>query len=116
MRSQLLEKMGNEAVNHFKVDVFNAESFDGAHWKPRQKDDGRRLLVKTGRLRSSIRVMKRTRNSITVGTDVPYAEFHNKGTDRLPKRQFIGESKVLKRKFDGYISDYLKRVGRRSRI
>jgi hypothetical protein len=27
---------------------------------------------------------------------VPYAEYHNEGTDKLPKREFMGDSKTLR--------------------
>lgn len=112
----LLLRMANEAVNYFKVDVFDSKSFDGVGWKPNIKQDGRQQLVKTGRMRESIRVLSKTNNTIIVGSDVPYANFHNEGSGRMPKRQFIGEAKKLKLKFEIYISDYLKRVGKRARI
>ena len=43
------------------------------------KDEGRAILIKTGRLRRSIRIISITPYSVTVGTDVPYARIHNEG-------------------------------------
>ena len=37
------------------------------------------LMVKSGRLKRSIRKTAVTRNSVTIGTDVPYAQIHNDG-------------------------------------
>jgi phage gpG-like protein len=61
-------------------------------WAPRQVEEkggkkgnegaaitGRAILVKSGRLRRSIRIISSTLNSVTVGTDVPYAQAHNEG-------------------------------------
>lgn len=40
---------------------------------------GRALLVKSGRLRRSFRIIRVSPNSVTVGSDVPYAAIHNDG-------------------------------------
>ena len=40
---------------------------------------GRALLIQTGRLRRSIRIVSTTANSVTIGSDVPYAQVHNDG-------------------------------------
>lgn len=94
-----LERMGNNAVQYFKVDTFDKASFDGDKWKERKSpDSSRQMLVKTGRMRQDIRITERGLSHRRVGTTVPYAKFHNEGTDRLPKRKFIGDSKVLYRK------------------
>lgn len=58
------------------------------YWRPRKayskwgktpRNKGRALLVDTGRLRRSIRVMNKTTTSVTIGSDVPYAKAHNEG-------------------------------------
>lgn len=91
------------------------------------------LMVKSGRLKRSIRKTAVTRNSVTIGTDVPYAEAHNEGAVinqsinikshtrtrkgresrveahkrrrmiKLPKRQFIGESAILLRRIERFV-------------
>jgi phage gpG-like protein len=107
MRAELpgiLDIMANNAVNHFKVDNFNAEGFideSVERWKPRKSkrdNAGRRLLVKTGRGRESIKLLYRYGNVRKIGTLVPYMKYHNEGTNRLPRRQFIGNSRVLERR------------------
>lgn len=97
-------------------------------WVPKQwrKRGGSILVGKgSGRLKRSIRTLRTTKNSVTVGTDVPYAQIHNEGgtihqtlnikphtrkrqgrahsvkahtrkrTIKIPKRQFIGKSAML---------------------
>ena len=119
LRSQypaILEKMANNAVNHFKVDNFDAEAFIDEvpeRWAPRKSkrdNAGRRLLVKTGRGRAGIKVLSRTGNSVKIGTLVPYMKYHNEGTARLPKRQFIGDSGVLQRKNGKVLNDAIDKT------
>lgn len=117
---------GAKAVRFFKEN-FNRQAWVDRdrreRWKPRRhKDSGRAILVKSGRLKRSIRVVAKGRGYVLVGTNVPYAQIHNEGgairkrvkvrahkrnTRRglqqvashsramnveIPKRQFIGES------------------------
>lgn len=81
--------VGNEAVNFF-LDSFRNQSFAGNSMQiwPSRKDPnkwgkvkrpGRALLINTGRLRRSIRVVRSSFDSVTIGTDVPYAKAQNEG-------------------------------------
>lgn len=121
-----------EAVN------FTKERFVRKNWVdksreawPKRKRKGRgSLMVASGRLKRSIRKIKVTRNGVTIGTDVPYAQLHNEGgvinktvnvrqhsrkrqgrsftvkSHRrnmkltMPERRFIGESAVLMRRIE----------------
>lgn len=133
-----------EAVNFSKERFVRKNWVDKSvtRWKPRkpspdwhseaQKKEAARgsLMVKSGRLKRSIRKIKVTRNSVTIGTDVPYAEAHNEGAVinqtvnikthsrkrkgrtetvkahrrkrkiTLPERRFIGESALLLRRIE----------------
>lgn len=115
----LLDRMANNAVNHFKIVNFDSQAFvDDApqRWAPRKSkrdNAGRRLLVKTGRMRESIKVLSSIGNTRKIGTLVPYSKYHNDGVPgRLPKRQFIGNSRRLERKNAKLIQDYLRRYTR----
>ncbi len=77
--------LGNEMVN-FALDNFARQGYQGAKfekWPERKRKEKRKqprhLLIKSGRLRRSIRIIRTTDNSVTVGTDVPYARAHNDG-------------------------------------
>ncbi|GGF22378.1 phage virion morphogenesis protein [Hymenobacter cavernae] len=64
------------------------------------KDDrGRAILVKSGKLRRSIRVDSIDSERVTISTDIEYAQAHNEGhvydNRTLPQRQFMGASKRL---------------------
>lgn len=111
-KSRLLERMANNAVNHFKVEVFDSRSFDGKSWAPNNVQDGRQQLVKTGRLRQGYKIAGRTQNSIKVINDVPYAVYHNEGTKHLPKRQLIGETRKLRATNTKLIDNYLRTSGK----
>lgn len=98
------------------------------HGAPRDK--GRAVLVDTGSLKRSVRVTRTTPNSVHIGSDLKYARAHNDGARvrgrqtvkahsrrgrngrvkvrahsrtvdfKLPKRQFIGPSLELARRFN----------------
>ncbi len=75
--------LGNEAVNFFQ-DRFTQETWidkSRKRWKPRKNkaDKGRGLLIKSGRLRRSIRISRLSAKQVTISTDVPYAQIHNEG-------------------------------------
>jgi len=96
--------MANVAKNDF-LDNFKKESFDGRAWQKRKSDKqaGRNLLVKTGRLRRDVSnsVSAGTKNSnlsYTLIVNNPYAEYNNEGTTRMPQRQFIGTTAELNKK------------------
>jgi phage gpG-like protein len=77
--------LGNDIVN-FSLDNFKSQAWLGYSlepWRQRsskaKRNNGRAILVDTGRLRRSIRITSISTGSVTVGTDVPYARAHNEG-------------------------------------
>lgn len=77
--------VGNMAVNFYK-DSFKRQGYiensSIKRWDKRKNDKkgkGRAILVKTGRLRRSIRIIRSGMGYVVVGTDVPYARIHNEG-------------------------------------
>lgn len=78
-------KVGDTAVL-FSKQRFREQSwvdYATEPWKRRKtgakRNTGRAILMSTGRLRRSIRIMRTTRDSVTIGSDVPYARVHNEG-------------------------------------
>lgn len=80
---------GNEALNFF-LDNFRRQAFPGNTmqvWPSRKnpnkwgkvKRPGRALLIDSGRLRRSIRVIKSSNDAVVIGTDVKYAKAQNEG-------------------------------------
>lgn len=58
----------------------------------------RAILVETGALRRSVKVIRRNW-PVVVGTrGISYARKHNDGAGNLPKRQFIGYSRKLEKR------------------
>jgi phage gpG-like protein len=80
-----------------------------------RKNRGRAILVKSGRLKRSIRKIYVGSNRAIIGSDVPYAAVHNYGSEKqstgtynirtrrentsnrqgIPRRQFMGNSRAL---------------------
>lgn len=111
--------MGNDALNHyegsFRNQGFTDESLVG--WKKRKRTErsrggNRAILTKTGRLRRSLKRMKIGQYAIKITSNVPYANIHNEGIGRMPKRQFVGYSGKLNRslikKFDSKIQSIFR--------
>ena len=72
-------------------------------WKPRKDKLSHPILNKSGRMYNSITTMQ-TLFGFQVRTNgIVYAGFHNRGTDRLPQREFLGKSQDLKSKFSSVI-------------
>ena len=83
LKQTLPREVGEITANFFQ-DNFTKQGFDdnGVNpWKPRKskKDSGRAILVKSGKLRRSIRLRSATFNKIVIGTNIKYAQIHNEG-------------------------------------
>ena len=102
--------VGETARNHFltsftKLDGFNDRPFQS--WPARKKKNGgRKLLVKTSRLKRGVR-KKSIPQGVRIFNNVKYAATHNFGLNvkkrgggsfKMPQRQFIGESNVLNKR------------------
>lgn len=126
----LPKKVGTMAVNEFQ-DSFKKQGWEGQRWKevkrrlPIGRKTGKRssrliyrkgsdrtrgILIGSGRLWRSPRIIRIVSYSVSVGTDVPYAAVHNNGLRAgrgsgfiMPKRQFMGNSKRLKRDIEALI-------------
>lgn len=78
--------VGNMAVNFFK-DSFRRQGFikdtSLERWDPRKvnpkKGGKRNILVKSGALRRSVRIIRSGPGYVVVGSDLPYAKIHNEG-------------------------------------
>lgn len=83
MRRVLITKVA-AIMLQFTDDRFREQGWKDETLQPWQKrknnkDVGRSILIKSGRLRRGNRIISTTENSVTIGNDVPYAEAHNDG-------------------------------------
>lgn len=111
LRARLLTlpvKVGDTAVLFTKQRFAQKNWIDNRveYWKPRKKftrwgktprNKGRALLVDSGRLRRSIRIMGKTATSVTIGSDVPYATAHNDGFRGEAKQRVSPYTRKLKK-------------------
>lgn len=87
--------MGTDAKNHF-VKSFRNQGFEDRSiekWKPRKGEimssgmakvtkkskSSRYILIKSGDLRRSVRIISENYRSVVIGSDLPYAQLHNDG-------------------------------------
>jgi phage gpG-like protein len=123
------KRLANLTQRYF-VNSWKEQGWNGQHWEevkrripgtkeyiyPLNKDLGRRtraILVKSGKLRrevnDSIRVATFQKIRLVVGDrEAKYAGYHNQGTDRIPKRQFMGQTPALTRQQKTEIDRYYK--------
>ena len=121
---KIVDAMGVLAANHFTTSFRNQGFTDETleRWQPRKRTErsrmgDRAILVKSGRLRRSIRTKRFGLLAVKILTDVPYASVHNNGERsgrgrgfKMPKRQFIGYSGVLNRKIIAKMDVTIKRI------
>lgn len=121
---KVVDAMGVLAANHFTTSFRNQGFTDESlqAWQPRKRTErsrmgNRAILVKSGRLRRSIRTKRFGLLAVKILTDVPYASVHNNGERsgrgrgfKMPKRQFIGYSGVLNRKIISKLDVTIKRI------
>lgn len=81
-------------LNRIRTRFLAEQDPDGLSWKRSQAaiKENRATLFKTGTLFHSIQAFKIGRNGRGIGTDVPYAKYHQFGTPTLPIRAFLGMS------------------------
>lgn len=101
LTNDIPKRIANDAERFFK-DSFKRQAWEGKPWRPRKKRDrrkgkkpGRRILVDTGNLMQSIRVVRADHNNITLtagNAHVPYAQVHNEGAwvrGQVTRRAFV---------------------------
>ena len=107
--------IANNSHNHFLLGFRKGgrqtdDSKSG--WAARENvDSGRAILVKTGALRDSLKIIKETFQEIIIGTTrILYADRHNEGLAGMPKREFVGDSKELNLANKNLLAKLLKKV------
>lgn len=145
-RNGLTRIIGNEAVNFYKKSWSRQGFIENSRvekWAPRKQGkrrNTRAILVKSGRLRRSVRITRINPLMVSVGSDVPYAKIHNEGgvinkTVRvrghlrngksgryavkfhsrkmnltMPKRKFMGQSQFFDRRIRMQIKYRLNKI------
>lgn len=122
VKNTLPAVIANEGTNFF-IGNFDKEGFEDtsvSKWKtpkrkivgtpeykyPKKKGLGRRtrkILIGTGKLRRAVNnsVREKTFSRVVwrIGSEVPYSARHNSGLNGMPKREFMGESRTLNKRF-----------------
>lgn len=118
IRKTLPVQLGNLAKNHF-TRSFDQGGFTDtklSRWQPRRKRLGkgkfsatqteRANLTKEGTLKRSVKILRVSFPKTIIGSRLPYSAIHNEGLPGkvfgkvpfiMPKRQYLGNSKVLEK-------------------
>lgn len=85
LKRDLPQVLANDSVRFFN-DSFNKQAWDGAKWQKLKKPrKGGTILVKTGRLKRSIKVQSASFKIIKVISNTPYSQIHNEGFKGVEK-------------------------------
>jgi phage gpG-like protein len=124
IKSTMPNNVSNIAQKFF-IANFSKQGFDDntvERWKPIKKTSAKRvggILVKSGRLRGSIKIKTATWAKILLESALPYSAIHNYGLRgvafgkhpfQMPKRQFMGDSFNLRKKITTNIENTVNRV------
>ena len=104
LKNNVPKIIGERARRFFELS-FRKQGFTDtafSKWKRRKRETkrsiGKNILSNTGMLKNSIRRTKTTKKQIRISSvGIPYANIHNQGIGKMPKRQFIGNSKTLEK-------------------
>lgn len=127
-KSTLPHQLANIAQSAF-LNNFRTSSFFGKKWKEVQrripgtnaykypkKDTSKNkrgiLLGQTRHLFHSVAhsIRQADWHEIRLGTDIPYAEYHNEGTDKIPQRRFMGDHPKLRAKLRRQINSEINSI------
>lgn len=83
-KKELPTILANETINYFKQS-FKNQGWENSPWKSRQTPSwgrsrgSRAILVQSGKLRRSFKVMRKNQRFIEIANTKPYASIHNQG-------------------------------------
>lgn len=75
-------------------------------------DPAAKILQDTSRLRASFLPFHSKKNA-GIGSDLPYSEAHEEGSERLPKRRMLPKQAEIRSDVRKIIDNYIKKVGKK---
>lgn len=90
-----LDEAAAAVLNRLRTGFLQQVGPDGLPWTrsaaglERESRGQGQTLFDTGRLFRSLQLSRGEKNERVIGTNVPYAGFHNAGTSRMPQREFL---------------------------
>lgn len=91
---------------------FTSSGLPVGGWAPRTQVYAWPLMIRTGKLFSSLTNLRGApneigRNSATFGTNVEYAKFHQNGTRNMPKRLIVFNPPLFEKRLANVAADYV---------
>ena len=111
---RLVNRSGVVAVNFSKERFVRKDWLDGNSrqtWEKRKRKDRGSLMVRSGRLKRSIRKMSEGDYFVYIGTDVPYAKAHNEGGEITKTVNVRSHSRARKGRTDKFkVKSYQRKI------
>lgn len=96
MRIDLSDHLGHKALELVQEGFAKEQDPYGTSWEPKKYHNGRKILVASGDMQASYEVDIK-KDGFRITNDVPYAGFHQSGTDHMPARKTIPDDGTLGR-------------------
>lgn len=116
-RRKLMRRLARLSRTFFAEKNFAAQGFITGpgkviKWKKRKfnVDPGRPILIKTGNMKNSIRIVSATSHKAKILSPVPYSAKHNLGLGNLPARPFMAASPELDRQCRKVIKEHVDKI------
>jgi hypothetical protein len=123
-KSTLPKVLANDAKRFFLAS-WNKQGWDDGGIKPwakrkkeTKKTEGKAILVRTSTLRRAVATSLKTATfekikfEVTMPKGEKYPIYLNEGTNKMPKRQFMGDSKTLRKLLEKKLNLAIKEIWR----
>jgi phage gpG-like protein len=118
-KQEFLQEVGDMLLESTRERILTTKTDPmGRAWKPwarstalaraRDGSSARGLLYKSGNLVDSLQVRIDGGMKVSVSTNVPYAQFLQNGTNRMPPRAFLGASKQDEKQIQAIWNRWMK--------
>ncbi len=111
-KTKIANSVSNKAFKYFKSNYYREgwEPVGFQKWVSKKRKNGKKILVNKGVLRGSIFIASKRFNQITIATNVPYGEYHQTGTTKMPQRPFLYNSEKLEQEILKEIDNTIKNM------
>lgn len=106
-----LRKFGYYQINSTRQNFIRQRSPDGTPWTPLKQSTiekkGHALMLRDSYAMYRDFSLQIYRNRITIINNRPYAKYHQNGTEKIPKREFMGFSDRNIQTFKRYVKEHI---------
>ena len=108
IRNKIAEKSVKFFLINYSKEGTNKSNF--TRWKDRKKDTGKKILFRSGDMKSSFHIKNINANKVQIMNTMSYSGYHQDGTDNLPQREILYQSDKLDNEIEDLIVKELDKI------